>query len=293
MVTSRSKSIPFSIATALSFLLAAGGTAEALTAQQKCDKSRVKSWRSFVLCTQKVLFKDAKGVLSTPGSGDVFVKTSVALAKCRHKYFATWKKVQGGSYAGSDCAIGIGNRFTDSGDGTVTDNLSRLVWEKKNNRDGTADYGNAHDADNRYTWSEASVPPFREDGTAFSNFLPFLMFEGAFLGTGVGWRIPTFAELQSTVLDFPCSGSSCSCPESPCVAFDAVNTPVSGFMTVNSDVSGVYPGDATSMWMVATGDLPLAGTGLTIPAGTGILGFKSESLVPFSSYEVRAVRGGM
>jgi hypothetical protein len=58
------------------------------------------------------------------------------------------------------CAIS-GSRFVDNADGTITDNKTGLMWEKKVKLDGTVDYGNLHDADDYYPWcgrclSEAS-----------------------------------------------------------------------------------------------------------------------------------------
>ena len=64
--------------------------------------------------------------------------------RCRHKYFSKWNMFQSASYADSTC---IGNRFTDNADGTVTDHLSGLVWEKKTDDDSV------HDKDNSYTLS--------------------------------------------------------------------------------------------------------------------------------------------
>jgi Protein of unknown function (DUF1566) len=31
------------------------------------------------------------------------------------------------------------------------------------------------------------------------------------------WRLPTLDELQTIVLDFPCTNSSCSCGSNPCI----------------------------------------------------------------------------
>ncbi len=57
--------------------------------------------------------------------------------------------------AGDDGAIqkGDARSFTDNGDGTITDNKTRLMWEKKVKLDGTQDGTNLHDADNYYQWA--------------------------------------------------------------------------------------------------------------------------------------------
>lgn len=54
---------------------------------------------------------------------------------------------------GSDGAIqaGCAQSYTDNGDGTITDNCTGLMWEKKD------DSGGLHDQDNLYSWSGASA----------------------------------------------------------------------------------------------------------------------------------------
>ncbi len=44
-------------------------------------------------------------------------------------------------------------RFVDNADGTITDNASGLMWEKKAGLNDVAVGANLHDADNRYSWS--------------------------------------------------------------------------------------------------------------------------------------------
>lgn len=148
---------------------------------------------------------------------DLELDVFTAFAKCRHAYHSRWATLQGAAYAGSIC---VGSRFVDNGDSTVTDRLSNLTWEKK------VDDLSERDKDNEYTWSTGS--PFKETGTVFTTFLNTVN-DGAFAGVS-GWRLPTLAELQTIVLDFPCRGQimsfTCSCPASPCIdpALDAANT---------------------------------------------------------------------
>jgi cysteine-rich repeat protein len=59
-----------------------------------------------------------------------------------------------------------GKRFVDNGDGTITDGLTGLMWEKKDLS------GGIHDKYNTYTWSTG--PPWNPDGTAFTLFLDTL-----------------------------------------------------------------------------------------------------------------------
>src|SRR5215475_7571875 len=66
----------------------------------------------------------------------------------------------------------LGGRFVDNGDGTVTDQATGLVWEKKDNLDGNANFADPHDADNTYTWSSGA---HAHDGTVFLDLLGALL----------------------------------------------------------------------------------------------------------------------
>ena len=95
----------------------------------------------------------------------------------------------------------------DNGDGTVTDNLTGLVWEKKSHN------GDVHDFTNYYSWSTGS--PYNGNGTVFTSFLAdgaTSLNEVGFAGAN-DWRLPTFAELQTILRpEFePCMGNP------PCV----------------------------------------------------------------------------
>jgi hypothetical protein len=213
---------------AASVLLFAGTALAAPTAQQRCDYERISAWKKYLSCVNGLIAKDYKGT---------GVSLYVAPAKCRHKYFAKWTGFQTkASLAGSMC---IGSRFTDNGDGTVTDNLGALVWEKKTNLNSTPNGSDPHDADNLFTWSTGA--PYKENGTAFTAFLGTVNGSGGFAGAN-GWRLPTVAELQTVMLDFECKGdpfsSTCICPSSPCVdpALDATNTQASFYWSATSAV---------------------------------------------------------
>jgi hypothetical protein len=132
--------------------------------------------------------------------------------------------------------------FVDNGDGTVTDNWTGLMWEKKTGTYNGANTGSADDVNNLYTWGASGSAA---DGTLFSVFLASLnggdyynpaagqlinIFTppppdsrpsgpaGNCLAHHCDWRIPTIGELVS-ILDynapgcaFPPGGGACIDP---------------------------------------------------------------------------------
>lgn len=229
------------------------------TAQQACYYEQITAWKTYQSCMDGVVARDAKGA-----SFDEFK----ALWQCRHAYFKKWTTFQTKrSLVGSSCQPVGGARFADNGDGTVTDNLSGLVWELK-----TSD-SSVHKGSNLYTWSTGSNA---EDGTAFTNFLTAGLNTPGFAG-GNGWRLPTLAELQTILVDFACTGggggSKCICT-SPCVAFSDGNT------------------QGYTYWS-ATSYVPIPGNAWLVDFYNGFV-FNNINLnsKTFSSY-VRAVRGGL
>ncbi len=94
-----------------------------------------------------------------------------------------------GAGTDGDVQKGAARSFTDNGDGTVTDNASGLMWEKKDAS------GGIHDRNNLYTWSSGSGSM---DGTVVSLFLASLNGGGGF-GGHTDWRVPNIVELQTLV----------------------------------------------------------------------------------------------
>jgi hypothetical protein len=106
---------------------------------------------------------------------------------------------------------GVSRSFKNNGDGTVTDEITGLVWELLSSD------GSVHDASNDYTWIEAQTKIAELNDSSFAGHSD--------------WRVPNFFELQSLLyLGDPntaaynaffnfgcapqCAPPQCSCPPS-------------------------------------------------------------------------------
>ena len=74
----------------------------------------------------------------------------------------------------------------------VRDNVTGLIWEVKEDRDGVSNYANPHDADNTYYWSDSLG-----DGTGTEDFINALNQEE--FGGHSDWRLPAIKELSTLV----------------------------------------------------------------------------------------------
>lgn len=133
------------------------------------------------------------------------------------------------------------SRYVDNGDGTVTDNQTGLMWEKKSVS------GDVHDINKSWTWSTGA--PWNPDGTLYSDFLATLNAElnvnsdpinkSSCFANHCDWRIPKVVELQSIF------AASYPCGISPCI--DPTFGPTQTLGTWSSTAASGLPGSA---WLV-------------------------------------------
>ncbi|MGX9728817.1 MAG: Lcl C-terminal domain-containing protein [Candidatus Electronema sp. VV] len=82
----------------------------------------------------------------------------------------------------------------------VKDNVTGLIWELKDNMDGTADYTNLHDVDNVYFWCKRSIGAgYCNDANNTEDFINAINTEA--FGGYTDWRLPTAKELL-TLIDY-------------------------------------------------------------------------------------------
>lgn len=191
----------------------------------KCDDGLLKGYASAELrygaeCATPGDVGEAKTYL-TQCSGDMtssverggFVPSYLAdIEACNGRYVGRLLKTgQTTSYGwrtDGNLQKGTKHSFTDNGDGTVSDNRTGLVWEKKSWD------GSIHDVGAFYTWvGDASWwAPSGMDGTMVTIFLATLNTPPCF-ADHCDWRIPNRKELESI-----------SNLEGPVPAFPAFNT---------------------------------------------------------------------
>jgi hypothetical protein len=143
------------------------------------NSGRLRSLSMIVCATLALGWASAAGALDLPVTGQTLA-------------YAADKKdgITGAVAVPDDGTIQAGAPFsyTDNGDGTVTDNNTGLMWEKK------SDDGGLHDKDRGYPWSGTGT-----NDTVW-DWLDDVNVEG---GTGFAgyndWRLPNAKELQSLI----------------------------------------------------------------------------------------------
>jgi len=166
-------------------------------------------------------------------------------------------------------------RLVDNGDGTITDNQTGLMWEKKTGTPGNAilcffpaDCPNPHDVGNAYLWTASNTAA---DGTLFTNFLQKINTALSTSTDGVivkdvcfaghcDWRIPNVVELKT----IPNCGASGSC-------IDPIFGPAQASLYWSSTTDAA---NAISVWIVSLD-------------GAGVTPFTKSAAI-----FARAVRGG-
>lgn len=227
---------------------------------------------------------------------------------------ATGQTLSFGSGTDGDLQTGLARSFIDNGDGTITDTVTGLMWEKKHDTGApfadctdevTGTCGNPHDVDNRYEWcaddapenASCDNPGFLFDGPIVTIFLEQLNnrcnddvtvactidSDCAVPGGPCGfaghrdWRVPNLFELESLRNLAAAAPTVHSAFHTGCAAACALTTPGSCSCTQ----TGLYYSSTSRA--------------IAIDAAWGVafqFGESEESTKPFGNY-VRAVRGGL
>jgi Protein of unknown function (DUF1566) len=162
-------------------LILGAATMAPASPEERCQANLYFAAGNYARCQQKAAAKYyANGGVDVPKYQD-------AARKCAEGNATMWRRLQArANGTGSTCD---GARLIDNGDGTVTDRLSGLQWEKK------TDDATVHDKDDRYPWSATGTAA---DGTTFTTFLATL--NAACFAGQCDWRLPTLPELQTILL---------------------------------------------------------------------------------------------
>lgn len=149
---------------------------------------------------------------------------------------------------------GVARDFTDNGDGTVTDEVTGLVWEK------LSDDGSIHDKDATYTWADAfAVKVAALNADAFAGHSD--------------WRVPNRNELETLVDAGTISPATFR-------EFDTACTPGCTVLTCSCTIPSFY-------WSSTTGKTPTTFAWYVFFDG----GFVDDD-DKAATNSVRAVRGG-
>src|SRR5262245_17906766 len=191
-------------------LLSSATTFAGGTVAGKCTAAKLEAAGSRAACRLQRMAKSALGRRADVAGCDGGLVTAFRKAEsrggsaCPTLGDATTiaARVDGATTAVAAALSGV--RWVDNGDGTITDHVTGLMWEKKDGADGVPDPENPHDTDNYYPLSVSGRAP---DGPAYTDFLARLNtcistdgvnVTGGFAGH-CDWRIPTMPELATTL----------------------------------------------------------------------------------------------
>jgi Protein of unknown function (DUF1566) len=154
-----------------------------------------------------------------------------------------------------DIQAGAALNYKDNGNGTITDNNTKLMWEKKSN-DGTI-----HDKDNYYTWDDAFA-------------VHIVGLNAVHFAGHTDWRLPNVKELQSILNYENALPAVSSAFNTGCVASSTVLTGscTQGFFYFSSTSHAFLPGNAWGVFF-----------------SEGYAGTAPKNVI----FHVRAVRGGL
>lgn len=159
----------------------------------------IRIWWCALLC----LVLAALPALAGNNSGAAFsIWPDTGQTKCYNDTVEISCPPAGAAFYGQDAQYnGPARSYTVLGGGAmVQDNVTGLVWEQKTNKDGTANYSNPHDADNKYTWCDTNPNTNGGDagtcgGHDTKDFIDRL--NSTNFGGQDDWRLPTMKELAT------------------------------------------------------------------------------------------------
>lgn len=224
-------------------------------------------------------FTSAEGILRT-GSG------SVGPVEITNALLRTGEAISRGPGSDGDLQKGTTRWFIDNRDGTVTDERTGLMWEKKSFD------GSIHDVRNRYSWSQEVRVSTMMDGTMVTEFLAALNTPPCFGASPANpagfcdWRIPNLEELES-IRNIDRSAFPKTFP-----AFDTNNC----WSTPGCTVKTCSCTKAAPYWSSSTQTSQnIAAWAVDFLTGEAAYQFQSYTWLSVKSAEnhVRAVRGGL